>query len=386
MISTAGNYASRSLLNHLAMTLSGFVAFLLLLDLMNRGDDVVLRHGKSALALVKYAALRLPDLASFILPFAVLIASLLMLAKFARNNEIMALKASGLSFYSLLLSLMPAALLVGLLHFILSDQVVPRTARALQEWDAAAAAPAPKPAKGGAANKDADTTPSDNLPLTAPSPGGTRSGDWIRDGDSYVRIETVLGDGKELRGVTIFERQGHAVLNERLLAERALFDGTGWRLFNVQKLSLAGGQDRKPQRIAEMPWGTSLTPNHLTDLTTDPATLSVGEVWRFVSHPDVGSRPVDFYETWLLRKLALPLVTIMMVLLAAPVSQGLLRHGGLGAGLAVGIGLGFLYFVTDGLLMTLGEMGTISPMIAAWSPTALFAAIGISALLKIEGY
>jgi hypothetical protein len=48
--------------------------------------------------------LRLPD-ASFILPFAVLIASLLMLATPARNNEIMALKASGLSFYHLLLKL-----------------------------------------------------------------------------------------------------------------------------------------------------------------------------------------------------------------------------------------------------------------------------------------
>ena len=132
----------------------------------------------------------------------------------------MALKASGLSFYRLLLNLAPAALLVGLLHFIVSDQVVPRTARILQEWDAAAAAPAPKPAKGGTANKDSDTTPADNLPLTAPSPGASRSGDWIRDGDSYVRIETVLADGKELRGVTIFERQGHAV--EMPFAEAAI--------------------------------------------------------------------------------------------------------------------------------------------------------------------
>ncbi len=384
MMSTAGNYAARSLLMHLAMTLSGFVAFLLLLDLMNRGDEVVERHGASVLALAKYAALRLPDLASFILPFAVLIASLLMLAKFARNNEIMALKASGLSFYHLLLNLAPAALLVGLLHFAVSDQVVPRTTRILQEWDAVAQPAAP--AKGGAASNGAPTSPSDNVPLTPPSPGASKSGDWIRDGDAYVQIEAVLADGKELRGVTIFERQGHAVLNERLLAERALFDDTGWRLLNVQRLSLADGQDRKAERIAEMPWVTSLTPDHLADLTTDPATLSVAEVWRFVSHPEVGSRPVDFYETWLLRKIALPLVTIMMVLLAAPVSQGLQRHGGLGAGLAVGIGLGFLYFVTDGLFMTLGEMGTISPMIAAWSPMALFAAIGISALLKIEGY
>ena len=384
MTSTAGRYASLSLLKHLALTLSGFVAFLLLLDLMNRGDEVVQRHGKSALALAKYAALRLPDLTGFILPFAVLIAALLMLAKLARNNEIMALKASGLSFYRLLLSLVPAALLVGLLHFLLSDQVVPRTARILEQWDAAAqpAAPAGK----SAADTSAPTGLSGGVPLTAPSPGPSQSIEWIRDGDSFVRIEAVLADGKELQGVTIFERKAGAVLSERILAERAVFDGTGWRLINVRKLSLADGQDRKPERIAEMPWQTSLTPDHLADLTTDPATLSMAEIWRFVSHPDVGSRPVDFYKTWMLRKIALPLVTIMMVLLAAPVAQGLQRHGGLGAGLAVGVGLGFLYFVADGLLLTLGEMGTIPPMVAAWSPTALFAALGVSALLKIEGY
>jgi len=377
VMSTAGRYASASLLKHLALTLSGFVAFLLLLDLMNRGDEVVQRHGNSALALAKYAALRLPDLTGFILPFAVLIATLLMLAKLARNNEIMALKASGLSFYHLLLSLVPVALLVGLLHFLLSDQVVPRTARILEQWDAAA-----QPA----ADTSAPTNPSGGVTLTAPSPGPSESIEWIRDGDSFVRIEAVLADGKELQGVTIFERKAGAVLSERILAERAVFDGTGWRLINVRKLSLADGQDRRPERIAEMPWQTSLTPDHLADLTTDPATLSMAEIWRFVSNPDVGSRPVDFYKTWMLRKIALPLVTIMMVLLAAPVAQGLQRHGGLGAGLAVGVGLGFLYFVADGLLLTLGEMGTIPPLIAAWSPKALFAALGVSALLKIEGY
>src|SRR5262249_27973389 len=135
-----------------------------------------------------------------------------------------------------------------------------------------------------------------------------------------------------------------------------------------------------------MPWQTSLTPDHLADLTTDPATLSLGEVWRFVSHPGVGTPPAGFFKTWVMRKIALPLVAILMVLLGAAGGAGVQRHGGLGAGLAVGVALGFLYFVCDGLFMTFGEMGTISPMIAAWTPMVLFAAIGVSALLRIEGY
>jgi len=366
MMSTAGNYVSRSLLAHLALMLVGFVAFMLLLEMMNRSDEVVELHGSGMLVLIRYAGLRLPDLAAFILPFAVLMAALLMLAKLARNNEIMALKAAGLSFYRLLIDMLPAALLVGLIHFIVSDQVVPRTARMLSEWDAAA---------------EAERAAQD--PLKAP-PG--KSGVWLRDGTSILHIDVVLSQGTEVRGVTIFERSQGGVLSRRLLAKRATYDGTAWTLHDVQVQSVAGGQDREPEIIPRLPWPASLTPGHLVDLSTDPATLSVAEVYRFVANPDVGARPVDLYETWLLRKIALPLVTLMMVLLAAPVAQGLQRHGGIGAGLAAGVALGFVYFVTDGLMLTLGEIGTVAPVVAALSPLVLFAAVGIGALLKIEGY
>jgi lipopolysaccharide export system permease protein len=186
--------------------------------------------------------------------------------------------------------------------------------------------------------------------------------------------------------VEIFERSPRGVLMYRLFAKRAVFDGTGWRLFGVQRLSIADGQDRRPEMIAEMQWPASITPGHLVDLSTDPATLSVSDVYRFVARPDVGARPVDLYETWMLRKISIPLVALMMVLLAAPVAQGLQRHGGLGIGLAVGVALGFLYFVADGLLLTLGEIGTLPPAIAAFSPLVLFVGVGIGALLKIEGY
>ena len=43
--------------------------------------------------------------------------------------------------------------------------------------------------------------------------------------------------------------------------------------------------------------------------------------------------------------------------------------------LAIGIGLGFLFFVLDGIAMTMGEMGFVTPWLAAWAPLMGFAAI-----------
>jgi len=380
MITTVGRYASRSLASHLLMTLLGCVALLELLDLLNNADDVIARHGNHLSALAKYAGLRLPDQASFILPFAALIAALLTLAKFARDNEILALKASGLSFYRLLSTLIPVGLVIGGLHFLLSDQVVPRTARALQTWDANAEADImgasgdPAPAGAGV------------VQLSPPPGAAAQPGIWVRDSNSFIHIDTILNEGADLRGLTIFERGPTFILEQRIKAKRAVYLDKRWTLTDVEVLEIGAGQSRKPTQYFQLPWKTSLTPNHLVDLAADPATLSLGDVWRFAARPDVGSRPVDFYETWLQRKIAVPLTTLLMILLAAPVAQGLQRHGGIGAGLAVGVGLGFLYFVAEGLLLTLGETGVIPPTVAAWSPMLLFAAVGVGALLRIEGY
>ena len=378
MISLVGRYASRSLVTHLVMTLVGCVALIELLDLLNNSDDIIARHGNHISALAKYAGLRLPDITSFILPFAVLIAALLMLAKFARDNEILALKASGLSFYRLLSTLIPVALAIGTLHFLLSDQIVPRTTRALENWDANAT-----DIMGASTN----AAPAANSTATPATPSSTsQPGVWVRDGNSFIHIGAVLAEGTELRDMTIYERGSSSNLERRITAKRAIYVAKHWTLVDVTVLELGADQSRKPVDHAELPWQTSLTPNHLVDLAADPATLSLAEVWRFASRPDVGSRPVEFYRTWMQRKIAVPLTTLLMVLLAAPVAQGLQRHGGIGMGLAVGVGLGFLYFIADGLLLTLGETGAIPRAVAAWSPMALFATFGVGALIRIEGY
>lgn len=360
---TITRYVSRLLLLHLALLLTAFAAMLQLLDLLNQTDDILAKHGDRISALGTYILLRLPDIVSFILPFSVLIAALLTLARLARNNEVLAAKAGGMSYYRLLLAFAPGAMVIAVLHFALNDQLVPVAAHALQQWDARAAAK--------------------HLGSQRPVAPGI----WLRDGSTIIRVEWVAKDGLEIDGITLFMRNEHAVLSERLVADKAIYDDAGWHLIDVRRFDIdAPGFGGLPVIAARMDWDTKLTPGHFANLAADPNSVSFSDLLRFVANPQVGAHPTDYYETWLQRKIAVPLTVLIMILLAAPVAQGFQRHGGMAAGLVAGVGLGFLYFIADGLLLTLGETGVVAPVIAAWGTPGLFAAVGIFGLLRIEGY
>ncbi len=362
VMSILSRYVSRVFLAHVVLVLFGFVALVQLLDLLNSADRIIKHHGDSPLALLRYAGLRLPELVSFLLPFSVLIASLLALARLAQHNEVLAMKSMGMSYYKLLVRFAPAAFSVALLHLAFADQIAPSASRALADWYAA----------------------STKLREPQDAADQSASGLWMRSGLTVVRVGAVLDKGSQLRGVTLFVRDKDGNLVGRITADRALHSDGAWRLLNVERLSLADRPGGELVRTAEMPWETDLTPKHLHVLTTPPGSLSIRELLAFLSDAGLGNHPDYWYKTWLHKRIAVPVASFLMILLAAPVAQGMQRHGGMGAGIAVGVALGFLYFVVDGLGLALGEAGAIPPALAAWTAPLLFASIGVTTLFSIE--
>src|SRR3546814_14490159 len=78
-------------------------------------------------ALLHYAALRLPQLASLVVPLAVLIAAMATFAQLVVSHEIVALRALGVSIYRRAGALLLGATVVGGGHFWLDDRVLPVT-------------------------------------------------------------------------------------------------------------------------------------------------------------------------------------------------------------------------------------------------------------------
>jgi lipopolysaccharide export system permease protein len=50
----------------------------------------------------------------------------------------------------------------------------------------------------------------------------------------------------------------------------------------------------------------------------------------------------------------------------------------------VAMGMGFIYFLVDGVSMSAGELGLLTPLIAAWLPNFAFALIAAMLVFRTE--
>jgi len=81
------------------------------------------------------------------------------------------------------------------------------------------------------------------------------------------------------------------------------------------------------------------------------------------------------------RKLAYPLITLVMAVLAVPFALYAGKRGSL-AGIGTAIGLAIAYWVLAAVFENLGNVNSLPAMLAAWSPDILFAIAGSYLLLR----
>jgi lipopolysaccharide export system permease protein len=328
----------------MALVLVGLVALAALLDLMAHADQVVAGDGVSALW--RYFTLRLPVIVSKLLPFSVLIGALLTLVSLVRHGELVVLLGAGVSQWRLMAAFVPVVGLLGLVHFWLDDTAVPAATAELRAWSAT------------------------DYGATARRGGQT----WLREGNDIIRLGTLGADSKgRFTGVTIFQRDAEGLLAARLDAATAVLEDGAWVLYDVARYDVARNTI---EAHARLPWSGRLRPDLLSTLAAHPRELSLGDISGYLAAPGFGSRPLYVYQTWFNRKLVAPLASLLMIVIAVPLSQRFQRRGGAAVTLALGIALGFCFFVFDGFALAVGEAGLVPPVIAAWAPTLAFAAMG----------
>ena len=137
-------YLARTFVTRILAVLVMLVLVLMMLDLLTTTADILAYPGNGEGELLRYVGLRVPQLIARFLPYSVLLATIITLATFNQNSEVVAMKAAGLSAHQILAPLLLAAGLVSLTSFAFNERVVTRATATLSAWQAVNYGPIPR--------------------------------------------------------------------------------------------------------------------------------------------------------------------------------------------------------------------------------------------------
>jgi lipopolysaccharide export system permease protein len=336
--------------------LVGLSVFVLTLEVVAYAKDILAIDGGGSGTMFTYILYRMPTTFAVFLPMSLLLALLLTLTELSYRNELVAIWSSGVSPARLIVMLLPVALVAGAFHFMLLDRGVPWAAPTLREWGI-----------GDYGQK--------KLKI------GERDPIWLRSGTDIMRAARASRDSRKLEDVVIFKRDADGLLLEQTFAAQAeLVDGQ-WQLANATTYYR---ENKPPTQARVSTYGGKMRPAAAGSRSGDPEEMSLSDLNYFISNDGFGIRPAYVYETWRHKRLTPFLITIVMVALSVPLAARFRRGGGLGLLFAVGIGLGFGFFIFDGLAQSVGELGFVTPWLAAWTPVLVFAMIAAYLTLRTE--
>lgn len=353
-------YLLRRFLSYFVMLMAVFVFLFETFTFFELLDDIS-RHRVPFLVVVSYFRYLTPYLLYNLAPLGALIAVLVTLGTMSKNNEIVAIKASGISLYRLAVPLLLVGAALSATMIMLDDTYLPY---ANQRQDALRNQIKGKP------------------PQTYTQPQR-----WIFGEDSKVYNYDVFDPAQNVfGGLSVVEIDPATFqVRKRIFASRAQWSDaqkqwfleSGW-VRNFSEGTVAHYEQFKVTAFAEL----KEPPSYFNREVRQASQMNLNELRRYID----GLRKAGFDVSNLIVqwhvKLAFPLMAPIIMLLAIPFSFLVGTRGAI-SGVAMGVGIGLTYWIMSRLLEAMGGVGQLPPFLAAWSPDVVFFFLGLYFFFKM---
>jgi len=314
--------------------------------------------------LLRYLVFLAPKLIYDAAPVSALVAVLVTFGVLAKNNEITAFKACGVSLHRLALPVFTASIALSAALFVFDYSVVTR-ANIIQ--DALRDRIKGRPAQ------------------TYLSPDRK----WIHGLGRRIFYYRYFDPGEGLLGgVSIYEYDTNPMrLRRHLYAESARWENrlNTWVFQNGWARDVRDGEDRFRNFQGETATFPEITeaPAYFQKEVRTYKQMDYVQLRGYIAELQQSGFNTLPLQVQLHKKFAVPLFVFIMCLLAAPFA---FLTGSRGAMMGVGVsfGVAILYFVANSLFEQLGNVGQLPPSLAAWSPNALFTLTGAYLLTRLR--
>ncbi len=294
------------------------------------------------------------------IPLGALISTLICLNLFARNREIVAMRANGVSLYNLAAPILVICFGLSLFCIILNESIVP-AANARSRWIERIEIKKKKPLY---------MFPTKHI--------------WFRNRNFIYNIHWYEQKNKTLHQVSINEFGDHFELVRRWEARIGIWDGQSWVFHdvNIKKIDQQGRFQLTRKETDQIPF--PLKPEDFARPEKKTEEMSYFELRDYIQQAQREGHDATLYLPGLHAKLSFPFVSFIMSLIAIPLALRTGTGKGIATSIGLGLVLGFGYWLIFGFSLSFGRAGFFAPLISAWLTNILFTSFGIFLLLTVR--
>jgi lipopolysaccharide export system permease protein len=349
----------REFISLAAGVLAGIIVVYLCVEFLQKADKFI-KYNATISQVGAFFLYSIPGMISLSLPMATLIATLLSLGNLSRHNEIIAMRASGVSLTRIIAPLLGAGLLVSAFGFVNSEFIMPYySSRALY-------------IRKVEIEKNQQRVMFQQSKL------------WLRGPDnSIANIELVSPNRNEMIGLNVYKLNPDYSVRERVRAGSLEWKDGAWRLNRSITYTFAGDEVRSRPSDGEV-FNIVESPDDLGMIVKRSEEMSFGEMWDYVKRLKTSGYQAVTYEVDLHSKLAFPLASFLMVMISIPFSLHKVRAGGAAKGFALAIFIAFVYWTLASVGTSLGHSGALPPVFAAWLANIFFAIAAAIVLIRMQ--
>ncbi|MBC8394672.1 MAG: LPS export ABC transporter permease LptG [Deltaproteobacteria bacterium] len=352
-------YLTREIFKYFCIVLTLVIGLFIAVDYLGNMDEFI-ESGISYLRALRFVLLKIPFMIVLFIPIGILMAVLVVFGLMSKNNEMVALKATGVSIYYLLRPVVAIGVLFSVLLFILSEIVVPITmseANRIQKIEIR--------------KETAVTSSGKNI--------------WIKGNRRITHIAYFNPGEKSVFGITLNIFGQDFRLTRRVDAKKGAYRQGEWILMDLieQKLDRESGNYQVTFH-KEKSEQLHFLPEDLKRVIKKSQEMSFSELYSYVRKVEAEGYDATIYRVDLHAKTAFPFICIIMSLVGAGIAAMGKMNRGLPVSIALGTGTAFLYWVFYSFSLSLGYGEMLPPIIAAWTANLVFLCFGLITLQYVE--
>ena len=326
-----------------------FLFLYCIIDVLTNLEDILKHHIQISI-LVQYYLYYLPIMFIQVAPFACLLSTLYTFGRLNHNNEIIAMRSSGLSIFQITKTVIIFGFLVSLFAFWVNDRLVPKSLAMTQNireqklWEAS------KKEK----QKKQETL--DNLCMY-----GLRN--------RLFFINKFHPTTNSMEGVVILEHDERQNLTRKIVANKGIYDDGLWKFQNsiTYNFDKNGQIIDAPQYLEEEIMPIPETPHDFISQRQrlDLMTIAQLEDYIWKLSRSGATSVIRKLKVILYQRYTSPFTNLIIILLGIPFSLMMRRRATGLSSIGVSILVGFLYYILEAVGMALGMGGALPPLLAA---------------------